>query len=251
VADLRPTPVRRTGQERAPDAPRVLIVEDDRKVAQALREGLAREGFDVSVETSGESAFFRLDEATYDVVLLDLGLPGRDGLQILRRLRDRGLATPVLILTARDTVSDRVLGLDSGADDYLVKPFAFAEVLARTRALVRRGRGAETPRLSAGSIDIDLGTRTVTRHGQPVALTLTEFDVLEHLVRHEGQIVSREALVHDVWRESARSTTLDNVIDVHMARLRKKLEDESAPRLIQTIRGVGFLFKGDGEPPTG
>ena len=154
MADPRHTQPRRPTAERAPEgprpaaAPRVLIVEDDRKVAQALRGRPDREGFDATVESSGEGAFFRLDEATYDVVLLDLGLPGRDGLQILRRLRERGVATPVLILTARDTVGDRVLGLDSGADDYLVKPFAFAEVLARTRALVRRGRGAETPRLA-------------------------------------------------------------------------------------------------------
>lgn len=221
---------------------RVLVVEDDRKLGRALQEGLEREQFVVALEQTGESAFFRLSAEVFDVVLLDLNLPGRDGLEILRRMRERGITTPVLVLTARDTLQDRIHGLDSGADDYVVKPFAFAEVLARIRALVRRGRVSGGTRLVAGDVEIDLASRRVTRQGRPIELTLREFDLLEHLVRHEGQVVSREALVKDVWKETSRSITLDNVIDVHMARLRRKLEFETAPRIIQTIRGVGFLF---------
>ena len=234
----------RDGATRTARTLSVLVVEDDRKVGHALQEGLEREEFSVVVETTGEGAFFRLDEERFDVVLLDLNLPGRDGLEILRRMRQRGIPTPVLVLTARDTVEDRVHGLDSGADDYVVKPFAFAEVLARTRALVRRGRASTSTRLVSGDLELDLSSRQVTRQGRSIDLTLREFDVLEYLVRHEGHVVSREALVKEVWRESSRSITLDNVIDVHMARLRRKLESDSGSRVIQTIRGVGFLLKG-------
>src|SRR6187397_3276521 len=147
---------------------RVLVVEDEQKVANALREGLEGEKFDVVVERTGEGAFFRVTTETFDVILLDLGLPGRSGLEILAALRERGLRTPVLVLTARDSVQDRVLGLDGGADDYLMKPFAFAELVARIRALVRRGRSPEAPRHSAGDLQMDLVTRQVTRGGRPV-----------------------------------------------------------------------------------
>jgi DNA-binding response OmpR family regulator len=153
----------------------------------------------------------------------------------------------VLVLTARDTVQDRVAGLDSGADDYLVKPFAFAELLARIRALIRRGRAAESPRLGLGDLDVDLITRKVTRGGQPIELTVREFELLEFLLRHQGQVVSREALAHDVWHETSRSTPLDNVIDVHIARLRRKVDADGAPKLIHTVRGVGFVLR-EGEP---
>ena len=165
---------------------RVLVVEDEQKVANALREGLEGERYDVVVERTGEGAFFRVNTETFDVILLDLTLPGRDGLEILQALRQRGLKTPVLVLTARDTLQDRVTGLDSGADDYLVKPFAFAELLARIRALVRRGRVAEAPRLSVGDLEMDLVTRKVTRGGQPVELTVREFELLEYLLRLSG-----------------------------------------------------------------
>jgi len=221
---------------------RVLVVEDDRKVGQALRQGLERERFEVTVEPTGEGAFFRLDAEPFDVVLLDLNLPGRDGLEILRRMRQRSMTTPVLVLTARDTLEDRVLGLNSGADDYVVKPFAFAEVLARTHALVRRGRATASIRLVSGDLEIDLMSRKVSRQGRPIELTLREFDLLEYLVRHDGQVVSREALVKDVWKETARSVTLDNVIDVHMTRLRRKLESDAGSRVIHTVRGVGFTL---------
>jgi two-component system copper resistance phosphate regulon response regulator CusR len=226
---------------------RILVVEDEQKVADALREGLEDERYDVVVERTGEGAFFRVNTETFDVVLLDLTLPGRDGLEILRALRQRRMETPVLVLTARDSLEDRVTGLDAGADDYLVKPFAFAELLARIRALVRRGRVADAPRLSIGDLEMDLVTRKVLRGGRPVDLTVREFELLEFLMRYQSQVVSRETLARDVWKETARTTPLDNVIDVHIARLRRKVDLEHSVKLIHTVRGVGFMLR-EGEP---
>jgi two-component system, OmpR family, copper resistance phosphate regulon response regulator CusR len=226
---------------------RVLVVEDEQKVANALREGLEGERYDVVVERTGEGAFFRVNTESFDVILLDLNLPGRDGLEILQALRQRGMKTPVLVLTARDSLNDRVAGLDAGADDYLIKPFAFAELLARIRALVRRGRVTETPRLLVGDLEMDLVTRKVTRGGQPVELTVREFELLEFLMRYHGQVVSRETLARDVWKETARTTPLDNVIDVHIARLRRKVDLDQSLKLIHTVRGVGFMLR-EGEP---
>jgi two-component system, OmpR family, copper resistance phosphate regulon response regulator CusR len=222
---------------------RILVVEDEQKVADALREGLEAERYDVVVERTGEGAFFRVNTERFDVVLLDLGLPGRDGLEILQAIRARGLETPVLAVTARDSLEDRVLGLDSGADDYIVKPFAFAELLARVRALVRRGRSAEAPRLALADLEMDLVARKVTRAGEPVELTVREFELLEYLLRYQGQVVSRETLARDVWKETARTTPLDNVIDVHIARLRRKVDVDHPVKLIQTVRGVGFVLR--------
>jgi two-component system copper resistance phosphate regulon response regulator CusR len=221
---------------------RVLVVEDEQKVANALREGLEGEGFHVVAETTGEGAYFRVTTETFDVVLLDLGLPGRSGLEILSALRQRGLKTPVLVLTARDTVQDRVIGLDAGADDYLVKPFAFAVLVARVRALARRGRGTEVPKLTVGDLTMDLVTRKVARGARSVDLTVREFELLEYLLRLQAQVVSREALARDVWKETARSTPLDNVIDVHIARLRRKVDTGDDVKLIHTVRGVGFML---------
>ena len=226
---------------------RILVVEDEQKVGDALREGLEDERYDVVVERTGEGAFFRVNTETFDVVLLDLTLPGRDGLEILRALRQRRMETPVLVLTARDSLEDRVTGLDAGADDYLVKPFAFAELLARIRALVRRGRVADAPRLSVGDLEMDLVTRKVLRGGRPVDLTVREFELLEFLMRYQSQVVSRETLARDVWKETARTTPLDNVIDVHIARLRRKVDLEPGVKLIHTVRGVGFMLR-EGEP---
>jgi two-component system, OmpR family, copper resistance phosphate regulon response regulator CusR len=226
-------------------AMRILIVEDELKVATALQEGLEGEGFDAIVAHTGEDAFFRLSTEVFDVILLDLMLPGRDGLQILKAFRGRGVQTPVLVITARDTLDDRLVGLDSGADDYLVKPFAFAEVVARVRALTRRGRAAESVRLAIADLEIDLVKRKVTRGGQAVELTVREFELLEYLLRHQGHIVSREALARDVWQEPGRSMTLDNVVDVHMTRLRRKVDLDQAPKLIHTVRGVGFTVRQD------
>ena len=226
---------------------RILVVEDEQKVANALREGLEGERYDAVVERTGEGAFFRLTTEAFDLILLDLGLPGRDGLEILRALREKGVKTPVLVLTARDTLQDRVAGLDGGADDYLVKPFAFAELLARIRALLRRGRAAESPRLGVGDLSMDLISRKVTRGGSGVDLTVREFELLEYLLRYEGQVVSRESLARDVWKETARTTPLDNVIDVHIARLRRKVDLDRPVRMIHTVRGVGFMLR-EGEP---
>ena len=226
---------------------RILVVEDELKVANALREGLQGERYDVVVERTGESAFFRATTEQFDAILLDLTLPGRDGLEILKTMRDRGIKTPVLVLTARDTLQDRVLGLDTGADDYMIKPFAFAELVARIRALVRRGRAAEMPRLAVADLEVDLITRKVVRGGNLVELTAREFELLEYLLRHQGQVVSRESLARDVWKETARTTPLDNVIDVHIARLRRKIDADQGPKLIHTVRGVGFMLH-EGEP---
>jgi two-component system, OmpR family, copper resistance phosphate regulon response regulator CusR len=226
---------------------RILVVEDEQKVAEALREGLEAERYEVIVERTGEGAFFRVNTERFDVVLLDLGLPGRDGLEILKAVRSRGLDTPVLAVTARDSLQDRVTGLDSGADDYIVKPFAFAELLARVRALARRGRVTDAPRLAVGDLEMDLVARKVARAGQPVDLTVREFELLEYLLRHHSQVVSRETLARDVWKETARTTPLDNVIDVHIARLRRKVDFDQTVKLIHTVRGVGFILR-EGEP---
>ncbi len=221
---------------------RVLVIEDEPKVAAGLRDGLQGEGYDVIVEATAEGGFYRATTEELDLVLLDLGLPARDGLEILRALRERGLKTPILIVTARDAAEDRVLGLDSGADDYLVKPFAFEELLARMRAVLRRG--AADPRLlMLDDLALDVHERTVTRAGVRIELTVREFELLQYLMKRQGQIVSRDALTADVWRESARSTTLSNVIDVHIARLRRKLDVAASAPLVHTVRGVGFLLR--------
>lgn len=222
---------------------RILIVEDEPKVAQALEKGLVGEGYAVTVAHSGEDAFFLVSTEVFDLMVLDLMLPGRDGLDILKNMRVRGSGTPVIILSARDTVEDRVHGLETGADDYLVKPFAFTELLARIRALLRRGRQDEILRLQAADLEMDLVTRNVRRGGAPLELTGKEFDLLEFLLRHQGQAVSREMIVRDVWHEVQRATPLDNVIDVHIARLRRKVDSGCRLRLIQTVRGVGFMLR--------
>ena len=222
---------------------RVLIVEDEPKVARALEAGLRQEGYETVVESSGEGAFFRISTERFDVALLDITLPGRDGLEILRALRRQNLETRVLMLTARDTLEDRVRGLESGADDYLVKPFAFAELVARIRAVQRRGRPVDAVRHTVADLDLDRPTRRVTRAGQTVELTAREFDLLEYLMRFDGKVVSRETLGRDVWGERSRTSTLDNVIDVHIARLRRKIDADHAVKLIHTARGVGFMVR--------
>jgi two-component system, OmpR family, copper resistance phosphate regulon response regulator CusR len=226
---------------------RVLVVEDERKLAHVLSAALEAEHYDVVVAATGEDGFFRANAELFDLVVLDLMLPGRSGLEILQTLRQRRIETPVLVLTARDGIDDRVLGLDLGADDYLVKPFALPELLARIRALLRRGRPSEALRLKAADLELDLVARRVVRGERMIDLTGREFELLEYLVRHQGHLVSREMLARDVWREPRRATPLDNVIDVQMTRLRKKVDVEGTPRLIHTVRGVGFVLQ-DGEP---
>src|SRR5215510_9176239 len=222
---------------------RVLVVEDERKVAKALRDGLEAEHYDVRVAATGEEGFFLVNHESFDCVVLDLMLPHRDGLEVLRTLRKRGLPTPVLILTARDTVDDRVRGLDDGADDYLVKPFALPELLARIRALVRRGRPEPLLKLREDDLEMDVVTRQVVRAGRTLELTVKEFEILEYLLRHRGRVVSREMLTRDVWHISARATPLDNVIDVSIARLRRKIDDAFVVKLFQRVGGVGFVLR--------
>ncbi len=229
--------------QRADPTMRILVVEDEGKIANALKDGLRAEHYDVVVAATGEEGFYRLNSETFDLVILDLMLPGRDGLEILSTLRSRSVHTPVLILTAKDGVEDRVLGLDGGADDYLVKPFAFPELLARIRALLRRGRTDQVLRLQVADLEMDLVTRKVTRGGRRLDLTEREFELLEHLLRHQGHVVSREMLARDVWREASRATPLDNLIDVYTTRLRKKVDHDFPLKLIHTVRGVGFVLQ--------
>jgi DNA-binding response OmpR family regulator len=226
---------------------RVLIVEDERKLGQVLSSALEAEHYDVIVARTGEDGFFRANAEVFDLVVLDLMLPGRSGLEILQTLRQRRIETPVLILTARDGVDDRVLGLDLGADDYLVKPFALPELLARIRALLRRGRPSEVFRLKTADLELDLVTRRAARGERLLELTVREFELLEYLLRHQGHLVSREMLAREVWKEPRRATPLDNVIDVQITRLRRKVDTEGSARLIHTVRGVGFVVR-EGEP---
>ena len=222
---------------------RVLVVEDENKLAKAIAESLQSADWLVSLAASGEEGFFLATNNVFDIVILDLNLPGRDGLEILRSLRQRGWQTPVLMLTARDSLEDRVRGLDSGADDYLVKPFAFPELHARLRALTRRGRGEEAAKLRCGEIEMDCVTRMVSRAGQVIDLTPKEFELLEFLLRNKGHVVSREMLAQSLWNTRARVVPLDNVIDVHVARLRAKIDVPFANQLIRTVRGVGFSLQ--------
>jgi DNA-binding response OmpR family regulator len=225
---------------------RILIIEDEHKLAQALQDSLASLRYEVAHAASGEDGFFRAKTEAFDLVVLDLNLPGRDGVAILRALRQQGCRTPVLVLTARDALEDRVLGLDSGADDYLVKPFAFPELHARIRALARRGRPEEASKLRCGDLDLDRITRSVSRAGQAIELTVKEFELLAFLLRHQGHVVSREMLARELWGERARLVALDNVIDVHVARLRAKIDAPFGSALLRTVRGVGFVLGTEG-----
>lgn len=224
---------------------KVLIVEDEPKVGKALSEGLKANGYEVTLAQTGEDGFFLANSQQFDVIVLDVMLPGRNGIEVLKTLRKQGLQVPVLLLTAKDSVEDRVLGLDAGADDYLVKPFAFPELRARLRALLRRGKTETIVSLKLGALEMDLTTRLVTRDAKHIELTVREFELLEFLLRNKGRVVSREMLARDVWKESNRATPLDNVIDVHIARLRRKVDDEFEPKLVRTVRGVGFMLSED------
>lgn len=221
----------------------ILVIEDEPKVVQAILEGLESENYRVTTAVTGEEGYFLATTQAFDLILLDLMLPGRDGLDILSALRRQGCQTPVLILTARDAIEDRVVGLDAGADDYLVKPFAFPELWARIRALTRRGRPEQALRFKVADLELDCVTRKVVRQGKEIELTAKEFQLLEYLMRHQGHIVSREMLGRDVWEAVDRATSLDNVIDVHIARLRQKVDAPFKKKLLKTVRGVGFVLK--------
>jgi DNA-binding response OmpR family regulator len=223
---------------------RILVVEDDRKVASFIRQGLQEEGHAVEVAADGPTAVdLVVAEPDYDLIVLDLVLPGGDGFAVLRALRGRGVATPVLVLTARDAVADRVAGLDLGADDYLTKPFAFEEFLARVRALLRRGPGRASPVLRVGDLVLNPATREVTRAGRPIALAGREYALLEYLLRNAGRVLSRSAIAQHVWGADVDSGS--NTIDVYVGYLRRKIERAGEPRLIHTVRGVGYVVKAE------
>ena len=221
----------------------ILVIEDEKKVANAIKSGLESEGYQATIAMTGEDGFFLAMSQTFDLILLDIMLPGRDGIEVLSELRNKRKDTPVLILTAKDTIEDRVVGLDSGADDYLVKPFAFPELLARIRALTRRGRTDQALKLKIADLELDCITRKVVRSSYDIPLTAKEYELLEYLMRHKGHVVSREMLAHDVWHVQNRATPLDNVIDVHINRLRAKVDADNEKKLLHTIRGVGFIIK--------
>jgi two-component system copper resistance phosphate regulon response regulator CusR len=221
----------------------ILIVEDESKLAHALQQGLEEEGYSAAVALSGEEALRLMERGVPDLVVLDVMLPKRNGLSVLRELRRDGFHVPVLLLTALDTVEDRVLGLDAGGDDYLVKPFAFPELLARVRALLRRTAASPQSALDFAGLHINLAGRTVTRDAIPLELTGREFDLLEYFMLNRGRVVSREMLTRDVWKETSRYTPLDNVIDVQVARLRRKIDDPFEAKLLHTVRGIGFVLR--------
>jgi two-component system, OmpR family, copper resistance phosphate regulon response regulator CusR len=222
----------------------ILIVEDEEKLASAVQKGLESEGYSVNVAFTGEEGFFLISNQSYDLLILDVMLPGRDGVEILTAVRKRGLSVPVLFLTAKDSIEDRVRGLDAGADDYLVKPFAFSELLARLRALTRRPQRTDVvSRLKLADLEMDVVGHSVTRDDRALVLTAREFDLLQYLLRHQGCVVSREMLARDIWKENARSAPLDSVIDVHIARLRRKLDEPFKAKLLHTVRGVGFIVR--------
>jgi two-component system, OmpR family, copper resistance phosphate regulon response regulator CusR len=225
----------------------ILVVEDEQKLAKALREGLEADHYSVRLAYTGEEGFYLIQAQPFDLVILDVMLPGHDGFEILAMLRKRGIRTPVLLLTSRDTVEDRVRGLDTGADDYLVKPFAFPELLARTRALLRRGTSSVSQSFHLADLEMDVAQRSVVRSGQSLDLTAREFELLEYLFENEGRVVSREMLARDIWRETSRQTPLDNVIDAQIVRLRRKVDGQFAPKLLHTVRGVGFVLREEGE----
>jgi len=220
---------------------RLLVIEDEQQLAGYLRKGLQEAGWAVDASETVDEAWRLVLLNPYDAVILDLGLPGKDGTEFLRRLRATGFATPVLILTARGTVADRVAGLDAGADDYLAKPFAFLELLARLRALLRRGQSPLTVTLRVADLELDVLRREACRGERRIELTAREFAVLEVLMRHEGEVVTRTTLAEHVWGEHFDS--LSNLIEVFINRLRKKIERDGGSRLLHTVRGAGYVLR--------
>jgi len=223
----------------------LLIVDDDPKILSMMRRGLIFAGYDVNTVDSGEDALHQAMVEIPDLVVLDVMLPGIDGFEVCRRLRSAEPRLPILLLTARDRVPDRVAGLDAGADDYLVKPFAFDELLARIRALLRRTSAESQEILACDDLRVDTSTREVARGSRSIDLTLTEFQLLEYLLRHQRQVLSRERIHDVIWGDDL--VIGSNVIDVYIKRLREKLEAGGEPRLIQTVRGVGYSLRQAGD----
>ena len=224
---------------------RILVVEDEEKVASFIQRGLEAEHYTVDVAPDGDTGLARACEGHYDLLILDLMLPRRDGAAVLRELRARGHALPILLLTARAAVTDKVRGLDLGADDYLTKPFEFAELLARVRALLRRGTAGPAPILALADLALDPATREVTRGGRRIELTAREFALLEFLLRNPGRVLSRAVIAQHVWGVSF--DTFTNVIDVYVNYLRRKIDADFEPKLLHTVRGAGYVLKEEPE----
>ncbi len=220
---------------------RILVVEDDPDVGGFVRQGLREQGFAVDLVADGEEGLDHASTGVYDALILDRMLPRLDGLDLLRRLRGKGVATPVLFLSARTAVADRVAGLDAGADDYLLKPFSFAELLARIRVILRRGPDTSPPVLQVADLRLDPATRVVERAGRRIDLSSKQFALLEYLMRHAGQVVSRTMILEHVWDFDFDGLT--NVVDVHINRLRNKVDRDFDRPLIQTLRGVGYAVR--------
>jgi DNA-binding response OmpR family regulator len=230
-----------------PNAPRrshILVIDDDRKLSAALVAGMEAEGYRVTSANSAEEGFFLLHSERPDLLLLDLTLPQRNGLDLLRQIRKDRVDVRVLMLTSHNSVDNRVEGLNAGADDYLGKPFSFPELLARIQALLRRSLPEPTSDMvQIADLCINTRTRTATRSGRPIELSPKEFDLLLYLAENGGRTVSREMLARDVWKEQSRFTPLDNVMDVQIGRLRKKVDDLFSTKLLHTVRGVGFSLR--------
>jgi DNA-binding response OmpR family regulator len=225
----------------------VLIIEDERKLADAIATGLKGNGYEVVIAHSGESGLRHLRDSEFDLILLDVMLPRVGGLEVLREIRRGGFKVPVLVLTSKGSVEDRVRGLDSGADDYLTKPFAFPELLARLRALHRRANPESPSILHLADLRLDTRGHTAVRGASALDLTGREFELLEYLLVNRGTVVSREMVARDVWKTTVRYTSLDNVIDVHIARIRRKIDDPFPLKLLHTVRGVGFVLRASQE----
>lgn len=223
---------------------RILVVEDEKKVASFIRRGLEEEGYAVDVAGDGENGLAMALDRVHDLILLDVHLPGRNGFSVLRELRDRKVATPVLLLTVRATIEDKVLGLDSGADDYLTKPFAFQELLARVRALLRRRSEERSALLRVSDLTLDPARRVVHRAGETIELTAKEYALLEYFMRNPGMVLTRTMIAEHVWDYDFDSMT--NVIDVYVNYLRKKVDRDREPKLIHTVRGSGYVMKAEG-----
>ena len=219
---------------------RILVIEDEKKIASFIKRGLKEEGHMVDVAYDGEEGYQLSGENDYDLILLDIMLPKRDGISLCRQLRDDGVTTPVLMLTAKDSVQDKVTGLDSGADDYLTKPFAFEELLARIRALVRK-RSQQATKLQAGDLVLDMISHRVTRTGREILLTMKEYALLEYLMRNAGTVVTRTMITEHVWDIDFDTST--NIIDVYINYLRNKIDSGQQKKLIHTVRGRGYLLK--------